>query len=105
MDTHPLADNVFRKNIRTWLFNPFHYVAGGKALAIGVALILAAGLLGSLSNSHFDGVLDFHTGAAAPLWMFICEGSIDWLVLSSVLLLCGKVICRTRGCVLDVFGT
>ncbi len=105
MDTHSLADNVSRKNIRTWLFNPFHYVAGGKALAVGLALILAAGLVGSLSNSHFDGVLDFHTGAAAPLWMFVCEGLVDWLVLSGLLLLGGKVICRSRGRALDVFGT
>lgn len=94
-----------RRSVRTWLFNPFHYVAGGRALGIGVVLILAAGFAGSLSNSHFDGVLDFHTGRPAPLWAFLCEGPIDWLVLASLLFFGGKLISRSRVRMLDVFGT
>ncbi|GAF82326.1 unnamed protein product [marine sediment metagenome] len=94
-----------RKSIRTWLFNPFHYVAGGMALAVGLAFILAAGLIGSLSNSHFDGVLDFHTGTAAPLWIFLSEGLVDWIVLACLLLVGGKIISGSRVRVLDVFGT
>jgi hypothetical protein len=93
------------KSIRTWLFNPFHYIAGGRALTIGVVIILLAGFIGSLSNSHFDGVLDFHTGAAAPVWVFIFEGLLDWIVLSGLLLLGGKIISRSRVRALDVLGT
>ena len=105
MDDHPQDRREQRKKIRTWLFNPFHYVAGGKALAIGVAAVLVAGLAGSVSNSHFDGVLDFHTGAAAPLWMFLVEGLVDWLALSVFLLLGGLVTSRSRVRPLDVLGT
>ncbi len=105
MDSQPETHTPSPKNIRTWLFNPFHYIAGGRALVIGVLVIVAAGLLGALGNSHFDGVLDFHTGAEAPLWMFICEGIVDWLAAGALLLLGGKLVSTSRVRLLDVFGT
>lgn len=89
----------------TLLFNPFYFVAGVKALLIGLLLILAAGLLGSLSNTHFDGVLDTHTGAAAPLWIFIIEGIINWVCLAIVLAALGLVVSGGRFRIIDVFGT
>ncbi len=94
-----------KRNIRTWLFNPFYYIAGGKALVVGVVLILGAGFIGALSNSHFDGVLDFHTGVTAPLWVFVVEGIIDWIAISSFLFLGGKIISKSHVRVIDIFGT
>src|SRR3990167_2249308 len=99
------TEMVSKRSIRTWLFNPFHYIAGGKALVVGVVLILVAGFIGALSNSHFDGVLDFHTGAAAPVWVFVSEGLIDWIVMGGLLLIGGKIISKSRVRVIDVFGT
>ena len=93
------------RNIRTYLFNPFHYLAGGQALVAGIALILVASLIGSLSNTHFDGVLDLHTGAQAPLWLFASEGLLDWIAMCVLLLIGGKLISRSRVRALDVFGT
>ena len=93
------------RNIRTWLFNPFHYLAGGQALAVGIALILIASLIGSLDNFHFDGVLDIHLGASAPLWVFTSEGLLDWIVMGVLLLIAGKLISRSHVRTLDVFGT
>ena len=55
------------KRPSTLLFNPFVYIAGGKALVLGLLTILVAGFLGSLSTTHFDGVLDTHTGRPATL--------------------------------------
>ena len=89
----------------TLLFNPFYYVAGGKALGIGLAAILLAGLIGALGNTHFDGVLDTHKGAHVPLWTFLVEGIIDWLCLAAVLLALGKAISKTPFRALDVLGT
>jgi hypothetical protein len=89
----------------TLLFNPFFYVAGGKALGIGLAAMLLAGLVGALGNTHFDGVLDTHTGARAPLWFFLAEGIIDWLCLGTVLLVLGLVVSKTTFRALDVLGT
>ena len=89
----------------TLLFNPFVYIAGAKALGLGLAAILLAGLVGSASNTHFDGVLDTHTGAEAPLWFFLAEGVIDWLCLSIVLWLAGKIISQSSFRAIDLFGT
>jgi len=89
----------------TWLFNPFLYLAGAKALVIGLAAILLAGLLGALSTTHFDGVLDIHTGTPMPMWFFVCEGFIAWLCLSITLLIGGKITAHRAFRVVDVAGT
>jgi hypothetical protein len=89
-----------------WLFNPFLYLAGAKALLIGWAAILVAGFLGSLNQTHFDGVLDVHTGTTgAPLSFFLCEGFIDWIFLSVALLIAGKIVAHTSFRLIDVAGT
>lgn len=49
-----------RMEIRRWLFNPFYYVAGAKALVIGPLFLVATGILGFLGGARFDGILDFH---------------------------------------------
>jgi hypothetical protein len=88
-----------------WLFNPFTYIAGWQSLLLGLIAILAAGLIGSFTQSHFDGVLDLHTGSPAPLWLFFFEGLIAWLALGTVLLIFGKIISNTRFRPLDLLGT
>ncbi len=56
MDARPLTDNVSRTNIRTWLFNPFHYVAGDKAIGVFIAsLILAEVISKIVIISLFEG--------------------------------------------------
>lgn len=94
-----------QKNLGSWFFNPFVYIAGWQSLLIGVAVILAAGYIGSFSNTHFDGVLDTHTGILAPQWVFMSEGLVDWLSLSLVLLVFGKIISKTPFRLVDLFGT
>ena len=94
-----------KNKVITWLFNPFHYLAGGKALFIGLVIIAISGAIAYFSNSHFDGVLDFHTGRQAPIWFIVAEGFIDWLSLALVLLIAGIIISRTRFRVVDIFGT
>jgi hypothetical protein len=87
------------------LFNPSVYIAGVEALGLGLAAMLLAGLIGSLGNVHFDGVLDTHVGVSAPLWFFLLEGILDWLSLGIVLLVLGKMISQTKFRALDVLGT
>ena len=87
------------------LFNPFVFIAGVKALSSGLLIILLAGFIGSFSKTHFDGVLDSHSGAQAPLWFFLSEGFADWLCMAAVLLIMGKIISGTSFRVIDVLGT
>ena len=88
-----------------WLVNPFMYVAGVQALVIGLAGILLSSFVGSFSNSHFDGTLDFHTGAAASLRVSLLEGLVDWVSLALVLAVVGKAVSRTAFRLVDLFGT
>ena len=89
----------------TMLFNPFVYVAGGKALALGFVAILTTAVAGAAGNVHYDGVLDTHVGASAPSWVFAAEGLIDWLSLAVVLWVSGKLISKTTFRAIDLLGT
>lgn len=93
--------------IRTWLWNPFTTTAGFTSLVAGILVILLASALGSLSNTHFDGVLDVHTGRPVPLWFFLSQGIVNWLCLAIVLWIVALVIVpRGRKFrAVDLFGT
>lgn len=92
------------RSLWTWLFNPFHYVAGFQALAAGLLAIVATAILGWAGRLHTDGVLDLHFGPAVPLGIFVAEGLIAWLSLALVLLPVGLAMSR-RFRAIDVFGT
>jgi len=105
--TDAAGESVARPRPALWelLFRPFGYIAGVQSLALGLAAILAAGFLGRLSYTHFDGVLDMHTGRPAPLLAFLCEGLVDWLALSIALFALGRLVSRAAFRPLDLFGT
>jgi hypothetical protein len=67
-----------QRNLKTWFFNPFYYLGGESTLMVGVVLILGTSLLGFLSHTHFDGVLDMYAGLASPFWVYLCEGVINF---------------------------
>ena len=94
-----------RRSLSNWLFAPFNFIAGGAALGVGVAVIAVSALLGSVSKTHFDGVLDFHTRLPAPVWVFVAEGLIDWLAMAILLLIGGLIFSKSRVRPIDVFGT
>lgn len=95
-----------RTSLAIWLFNPFLRVAGFPAMGIGLAAIAGTSWVGSLTNTHFDGVLDAHTAPSeAPYWIYLAEGLINWLSLSVVLLGMGLLVSRGRFRVIDLLGT
>ncbi len=94
-----------KRSLAQWLFNPFLYVAGAAALAVGLAAVLLSGLLGSATTVHFDGAIDIHVGASGPVWAFISEGVIAWACMSATLILLGAIFHRRRFRLIDVAGT
>jgi hypothetical protein len=100
-----MTDAARRPGLKEWLFDPFTYVAGGKALGLGLIAILAAGVLGYFGNTHFDGVFDLHTGRSARVGLFLLEGLVDWLALAITLWIAGKIVSRTTFRAVDLFGT
>ncbi len=53
------------------VFNPFTHIAGMKAFAIGLPVILLSSALGYLSHTHFDGVLDAHMADYGTIYYYI----------------------------------
>lgn len=97
---------VRRVSITTALFNPFHHLAGGLALALGLAILLLTAVVGFFGTAHVDGVLDFHAGRPAPLSLFLIEGAVAWLALAVPLYVAGRLLSRSRRLrAIDVFGT
>ena len=88
-----------------WLFNPFRFVAGYKALLLGLAIILASAFFASLGNTHFDGVLDVHMGLEAPLWCFFAEGLINWMCMVILLFFFALIVSRSSYRTIDILGT
>jgi hypothetical protein len=93
------------KSLKQWLFNPFRFIAGTEALFLGLIIILAAAVIGWFGKTHFDGVLDVHTGGTAPLWLFIAEGVIDWLCMVLFLFFSALLISRVSWRFIDILGT
>jgi hypothetical protein len=92
-------------HLRSWLFNPFKYVAGFHALLLGVGVILVSALLAWPGKTHFDGVLDFHIGFESPAWVFFAEGILNWICLAVPLYFFGLIIAKSAPRIIDVFGT
>jgi hypothetical protein len=97
---------MIKHNIKDWVINPFMFIAGAKALAAGLVLIVISAALGWIGSTHFDGVLDLHTGGmTAPLWVFIAEGLINWICLCIPLYFLGLIFSPSKFRVIDLLGT
>lgn len=44
-----LPESAPSNKLKTWLFNPFHYIAGGVALGVGLVVILLGEVLSKVS--------------------------------------------------------
>lgn len=99
------TETVTNNRLNQWLFNPFRFVAGLKALLLGIAIILISAFVGSLGNTHFDGVLDVHFGLETPRWCFFAEGLINWICVAIPLFFFGLIVSRTSFRIIDILGT
>ena len=94
---------------RMWLFNPFHFLAGGPALAWGLACIVLTASLGGAFDYRYTGVLSFQLATPTPIWLAITQGLAAWAVPSVLLYAGGRLLSRSpvrsRVRAIDVFGT
>src|SRR4051812_45608613 len=91
--------------MKKWLFNPFVYIAGAKSLLIGWVIMLATAVIGYYSKTHFDGVVDLHTGYATPLYAYFFEQIIDWGCFALVFYIAGAIFSSSSIRFIDVAGT
>ena len=91
--------------MKKWLFNPFTYIAGTKALLIGLVVMLATAVIAFFSHAHFDGAIDCHFGATAPFINYLIEPLVDWICLVISLYVIGRVASESSIRFIDMAGT
>jgi len=91
--------------MKKWLFNPFIYLAGARALAIGGVIMVISSVIVSTHNGHFDGALDVHFGAKTNLLQAICEPLISWSALVLALYVFGRLVSESSIRFIDIAGT
>lgn len=90
---------------KKYLFQPFEYIAGSKALLAGLLIIILTGVVSFFTGVRFNGVIDMHLGNSGTLIQHILEGLIDWLALSLFLCLAAMMLRKNNFRPLDIFGT
>lgn len=98
------AEAAPMRRLATWAFNPFHYLSGEQALPLGVLIMIATAVVGSMTNTYVDGALDLHGGPPGPLWLHLAEGLIDWVCLGLTLAGIGRWVSPSRPRFIDAFG-
>ena len=108
-ETEAKTDSRGKRTLGQWLFNPFQFVAGSKALFAGLIVILLTAYIGSFSQAHFSGVLDMQVDLLnqqpVARWVYFAEVLIDWLCMSVILMIAGFFVSRSSFRIVDVFGT
>ena len=87
------------------IFNPFRYIAGLRALVYGWSVMLITGCLAFFSKTHFDGVIDVHTGLFSPFPYYLLEQLIAWGLAVIPFYLAGYVMSKSSIRFIDVAGT
>lgn len=91
--------------IKTILFNPFKKIAGGRALALGGAIMAITAVIAYFSHCHFDGVLDAHVGHASPMYVYFLESIISWIFTVAAFYIAGRLFSSSDIRLIDVAGT
>ena len=86
------------------LFNPFRYIAGAKALAMGYLFIIASALMLYSGNLIQDSYI--HIGMAeASFFEVLGAQTIWWIVPTALLYLCGLLLSKSKIRIIDILGT
>lgn len=89
----------------TKLINPFRYLAGTRALILGLAAILATAVIGYFSKTNFPDVISTKVGYSQPLYIGIINNLCNWIALSSILYIASLIFSKSKVRPIDVFGT
>jgi hypothetical protein len=91
--------------MKTWIFNPFKFIAGNKALLIGLGAMLVTALVCFKWTVHLDGIIDIHKGKETPSWLYFTEPVIDWVCFFLPLYIFGRSFSGPSIRFIDIAGT
>ncbi|MBR2352258.1 MAG: hypothetical protein IKA70_04915 [Alistipes sp.] len=86
------------------LFNPFHRIAGVKALVWGEFFTIALSVLFIISDVAQDGFMHF-TLLDTAAWKVLLMNHLAWLIFALLLYIGGAAMSRSRVRIIDVVGT
>lgn len=91
-----------------WLFRPFRFIAGTKAMILGIITIAVVSVLGYLSTTYFDGIIDIHTGCLDTGYPYIVHAFFQlttWILLTVVFYITARIVTNTSVRFIDIAGT
>lgn len=97
-----------KSTLVTWLFRPFTYIAGSKALVSGIIVLAILSVAGYLSNIHFDGIIDIHLGnpeASTPYIIHAFYQLSTWFILTIVFYITARIASKSETRLIDIAGT
>ena len=86
------------------LFNPFRYIAGAKALTMGLLFIVASALMLYSGNLIQDSYIHICM-AKASFWEVLGAQMVWWIVPALLLYLCGLLVSKSKIRIIDILGT
>lgn len=92
-------------NIKTWVLNPFMFIAGMESLLLGLVIMAGTGCFGYLSSMSFNGMLDVHFTKDIPFVWHLAEQGITLCVSILVFYPLGLILSRSHIRLIDVAGT
>jgi hypothetical protein len=87
------------------LINPFVKIAGLQSFSTGVAAMLLAGIVGYYSKTHFDGILNIHSGIQSALYVHLAGPFISVFTLATWFSLFSLIFGKSTVRTIDIFGT
>ncbi len=91
--------------MKKWLFNPFVYIAGARALLTGAGIMAVTAVVAYFSLTHFDGVLDAHLGDKASIGLCFIEQLTNLACQAVFFFIAGKIFSPSAIRFIDVAGT
>lgn len=91
--------------MKKWLFNPFTYIAGSKALIVGSIIMLVTLFAAYYGNMHFNGAIDAHFGSPQPFVVYLLEQVIAWGSLVVVFYALAFFLSSSNFRFIDIAGT
>jgi len=95
-------------SLKTYLFQPFKFIAGQTALISGIIILAFLTLLAYLSNTWFDGFIDVHYGSMNQPGTFLQHAYCvfgSWIIGVIVFYITSRIVSPAKTRIIDIAGT
>ncbi|MFV0537867.1 MAG: hypothetical protein ACK5M3_10895 [Dysgonomonas sp.] len=96
------------RSLTSWLFTPFKFIAGSKALIIGIVILTLLSILGYFGNVHFGGIIGpsiADSSSESPYILHACYQLSAWISMTLVFYITARVVSKTSVRLIDIAGT